>query len=116
MRVLPLTYSVAVVSVLAVGHLIAQAPDGQAIYKDECRTCHGAAGKPTQRAVSQYKDMPTLDAAFLRSRSQDSIVAALNHGVGKDMKSFKDKLSPAEIAAVAKYIKDTFGGAAAPTH
>ena len=49
---------------------------------------------------------------FFANRSQDSIVAVLNHGAGKDMKSFKDKLSPAEIAAVAKYLKETFGGAA----
>ena len=112
MKVLPLAYAVAAMSILTVVRLAAQAPDGQSIYRDECRTCHGAAGKPTQRAVSQYKDMPTLDTTFLSKRSQDSIVAVLNHGVGKDMKSFKDKLSPAEIAAVAKYVKETFGSAA----
>ena len=100
------------VSALCAPTISAQAPDGHAIYHDECRTCHGAAGKPTQRAVSQYKNMPTWDAAFLAKRSVDSIVAVLNHGVGKDMKSFKDKLSPDEIAAVAKYVKETFGGAA----
>lgn len=116
MRVLPLSYGIAAVSLLAVGRLGAQTPDGQSIYRDECRTCHGAAGKPTQRAVSQYKDMPTFDASFFEQRSQDSIVTVLNHGAGKDMKSFKDKLSAAEIAAVAKYVKETFGGQAAPSH
>jgi mono/diheme cytochrome c family protein len=113
MRALSVTYGVAALALLAVGRLGAQAPDGQSIYRDECRTCHGAAGKPTQRAASQYKDMPTFDAAFFTNRSQDSIVAVLNHGLGKDMKSFKGKLSVEEIAAVAKYVKETFGGAAA---
>ena len=113
MRLFPLAMGVAAVSVLRVGRVTAQAVDAQSIYHDECRTCQGAAGKPTQRAVREYKDMPTLDAAFLANRSQDSIVAVLNHGLGKDMKSFKGKLSPEEIAAVAKYIKETFGGAAA---
>jgi len=104
---------VATLSILTAVRLTAQAPDGQSIYRDECRTCHGAAGKPTQRAASQYKNMPTFEASFFANRSQDSIVAVLNRGVGKDMKSFKSKLSPAEIAAVAKYVKETFGGAAA---
>ena len=113
MNLFPLAIGVTAVSVLGVGRLAAQAADGKAIYSDECRTCHGAAGKPTQRAASQYKNMPTFDAAFFANRSQDSIVAVLNRGVGKDMKSFKSKLSPEEIAAVAKYVKETFGSAAA---
>jgi mono/diheme cytochrome c family protein len=116
MRVLRLTCGLAGLSFLAVARLAAQAPDGQAIYREQCRTCHGAAGKPTQRAVSQYKNMPAFDAPFLASRSQDSIVAVLNHGAGKDMKSFKDKLSAEEIAAVARYVKETFGTGAASSH
>jgi mono/diheme cytochrome c family protein len=113
MRLFPLAIGVAAVSLLGVGRLTAQAADGQSIYRDECRTCHGATGKPTQRAASQYKNMPTFDAAFFANRSQDSIVAVLNHGLGKDMKSFKGKLSPEEVVAVAKYVKETFGAAAA---
>lgn len=115
MRLLPFAITVAAVSAFGVGRLTAQAADGKSIYIEECRTCHGAVGKPTQRAVSQYKNMPTFDATFFAHRSQDSIVAVLNHGAGKDMKSFKDKLSAAEIAAVAKFVKETFG-AAAPSH
>ncbi len=110
MKLFPLVIGVAAVSVLGVGRLAAQAADGKSIYTEECRTCHGPVGKPTQRAASQYKNIPTFDAAFFAKRSQDSIVAVLNHGAGKDMKSFKDKLSAEEIAAVAKYVKETFGG------
>ena len=105
-----LVIGIAALSVVSVGRVAGQTPDGQSIYRDECRTCHGAVGKPTQRAVSQFKNMPTFDATFFAKRSQDSIVAVLNHGAGKDMKSFKDKLSAQEIAAVAKYVKETFGG------
>jgi mono/diheme cytochrome c family protein len=113
MRLFPIAVGLAAISVLGVGRVAAQAADGKSVYSDECRTCHGAAGKPTQRAVREYKDMPTFDAAFFSNRSQDSIVTVLNHGLGKDMKSFKGKLSAEEIAAVAKYIKETFGGPAA---
>jgi mono/diheme cytochrome c family protein len=106
-----LQFTLAVVGLAALGaaRAAAQAPDGQAIYREQCRTCHGVAGKPTMRAATQYKNMPMFDATFLASRSQDSIVTVLNHGKGKDMKSFKDKLTAEEIAAVAKYVLDTFG-------
>lgn len=106
-----LLIAVGLVSATALGAptVWAPGPNGQAIFREECRTCHGTTGKPTQRAMSQYKNMPTLDAAFLARRSEDSIVAVLNHGVGKDTKSFKDKLSAGEIAAVAKSVRETFG-------
>jgi mono/diheme cytochrome c family protein len=106
--------SLVVLSFSPLGDLAAQAPDGKAIYLEQCRQCHGAAGKPTHMALAQYKNIPTFDASFFGKRSQDSIIAVLQHGVGKDMKSFKDKLSADEIAAVANYVKQTFGSEAAP--
>lgn len=89
--------------------LSAQQPDGTGLYRENCRTCHGTAGKPTQRALSQYPRIPTMDSAFFAVRSADSIVAILTHGKGKDMKSFTAKLTPAEMRAVAAYIRSTFG-------
>ena len=111
MRFAQVAVGFSVAFVLGTGSAVAQAPDGQAVYREQCRNCHGAAGKPTQRALSQYKKIPTLDVAFLAGRSLDSIMAVLNRGAGRDMKSFKDKLTAAEIAAVAQYVKETFGSA-----
>jgi len=105
---------VAALTALGSARAAGQTPDGQAIYREQCRTCHGAAGKPTMRAVTQFKNIPAFDATFLASRSQDSIVTVLTHGKGKDMKSFKEKLTAEEIAAVAKYVKETFGAAPKP--
>jgi len=86
--------------------LAGQAPDGQALYREHCRTCHGTTGRPTQRALDQYPKIPRLsDSIFMSKLSQDSIVALLEHGKGKDMKSFKDKLTPAEMVAVAQYVR-----------
>jgi len=95
--------------------LAAQAPDGQALYREHCKECHGAAGRPTKQALGKYKDIKALDAAFLAARSDDSVVAVLKHGVkdGKEMKSFKEKLTPDEMLAVAKYIRTRFGGGGA---
>jgi mono/diheme cytochrome c family protein len=109
MNKLHVTFAVAALAALGTGRAIGQTPDGQAVYREQCRSCHGAAGKPTMSAVSQYKKVPTFDAAFFATRSQDSIMAVLRHGVGKNMKSFKDKLSADELVAVAKYVVDTFG-------
>lgn len=95
-------------AVALAGRLAAQAPDGQALYRENCRACHGATGKPPARILQQYPKIPTLsDSAFLLTLSQDSIVAVITHGArnGKDMKPFKDKLTHDQILAVARYVR-----------
>jgi mono/diheme cytochrome c family protein len=93
---------------LAGTQLAAQAPDGQALYREHCRTCHGVAGKPTDFARRAFAAIPTLsDSAFLAGRSQDSIVAVLVHGAGdgRDMTSFKNRLTHEQMVAVARYVR-----------
>jgi mono/diheme cytochrome c family protein len=81
-------------------------PDGAALYRQNCRTCHGLKGVPPQRMVAIYPTLKSLaDSAYLRGRSADSIAAVMRRGAGRDMKSFADRLSPAEIAAIAKFVK-----------
>jgi mono/diheme cytochrome c family protein len=77
---------------------------------DNCRTCHGAAGKPTHMALTQYPKIPSFaDTTLMRGLSEDSIVAVLQHGLGKDMRSFKQKLTPAEMVAVARFVRTLAG-------
>ena len=86
---------------------LSQEPDGQAVYKEECKSCHGLNGVPPARALEQYKKIKTLgDGGFVVKLSTDSIVTILKKGIDKDMKSFKDKLSEPEMRAVAKYIHE----------
>ena len=81
-------------------------PDGAALYRENCRSCHGARGLPPARMRAMYQALKVLaDSAFQARFSADSIVAVLRHGKGKDMKSFSDRLSPAEMLAVAKFVK-----------
>jgi mono/diheme cytochrome c family protein len=90
-------------------------PDAAALYKQHCRSCHGAKGVPPARMVTLYPELKTLaDSAEQAKMTEASIVAVMQRGKGKDMKSFTDKLSPAEMAAVAKYVK-TFAPAAGST-
>ncbi|MGH7520755.1 MAG: c-type cytochrome [Gemmatimonadales bacterium] len=89
-------------------------PDGAALYRQQCRSCHGARGVPPARMVTLYPALKTLaDSSLQAHLTTDSIVAVLRHGKGKDMKSFTDKLSPAEMLAVARFVKSL--GAPAPT-
>jgi mono/diheme cytochrome c family protein len=105
MRTLHAAIGIGLALTLSARAISAQEADSASLYRENCRTCHGAAGKPTQRALSQYPKIPTMDSAFVSARSVDSIVTILTHGKGKDMKSFKDKLTPAQMRAVAEYVR-----------
>ena len=93
-----------------------EVPDsvGVALYRQQCRSCHGAKGVPPARMVTLYPTLKTLvDSTLQAHLTTDSIVAVLRHGKGKDMKSFTDKLSAAEMLAVARFVKSL--GSPAPT-
>lgn len=88
-------------------------PDGAALYRQNCRSCHGVKGVPPARMVSVYPALKSLaDSALSARLTTDSIIGVLKHGRGKDMKPFADRLSQAEMAAVAKFVK-TFASPAA---
>lgn len=77
----------------------------QALYEKNCRKCHGPDGVPSKAMQKKFSRIETFDAAFFAKRSDDSLVTVLTKGTTKDMKSFKSKLSPAEMKAVAGYIR-----------
>lgn len=83
-----------------------QDPDGRRLYLKNCRQCHGATGSPSDETKEKYPKIKTLsDAAFLAKLTDDSMATVIKKGKGKDMKSFSDRLSDAEIAAVVKYVR-----------
>ena len=82
----------------------AQAADGNAIYDANCKKCHGATGAPSASIKKMSPKIATFDAAFFANRTDAILVKQIAEGKDK-MKPFKDKLTPDEIAAVAKYIR-----------
>ncbi len=90
------------------GYEFAQAPDGKALYEENCRKCHGVKGTPPKAIKEKFPKVQMLDDVFLAKVNDDSLVKIMTKGVGKaeDMKSFKDKMTPVEMAAVAKYIRE----------
>lgn len=79
----------------------AQAADGQALYQQNCRKCHGATGTPTARMAEMYPELKPFSR--MTGVSADSIVTLMVNGAG-EMKSFKDKLTADEMKAVAQYV------------
>ena len=85
---------------------LTQDVDGRMLYLKNCRTCHGATGQPSGENKEKYPKIKALnDAAFLKGISDDSLLTVLKKGKGTDMKSWSDKLNPAEMAAVIKYVR-----------
>lgn len=82
-----------------------QEPDGKQLYLANCKQCHGVLGKPTKASLRKYDSIPSLaDPQFYEEHDDAELIDAIANGKGRDMKGFKDKLSPAEIAAVVRYI------------
>lgn len=82
----------------------AQTVDAKAVYDANCKKCHGVVGKPPKAMATKFPKIAAFDAAFFAKRSDDSVVKVLTKGKSEGMKSFKDKMTPAEMAAVAKYV------------
>ena len=82
------------------------AQDGKTAYDANCRKCHGVIGTPPKTMKAKYPKIATFDEEFIGKRTDDSVVKILMHGKGDDMKSFKDKMTPDEMKAVAKYVRE----------
>ena len=97
---------VAVVAlVCTVGTAGAQGPDGAALYKQHCKSCHGAKGIPPSNMRTVFPELKTLaDSGKFAGIPLDTIEAVLKHGKGH-MRSFEGTLKPEEMTAVAKYVK-----------
>ena len=109
MRLRPLV--IPLVFIVSAHALAAQEPDGKAVYDSNCKRCHGARGTPPQTMLKKMPKIRAFDTTFAREIQEDSIVKVLTKGKGEDMKSFTEKLNPAEMAAVAKYVRTLALGA-----
>jgi mono/diheme cytochrome c family protein len=71
------------------------APDGKALFKSNCGSCHTLSAAGTTGTVG-----PKLDGIGLNAAAVEAVMKA---GPGV-MPSFTSSLSPAERAAVAKFV------------
>ena len=79
----------------------ATAVDAKALYESKCQACHMADGN------SQIMpNMSFADGVWKHGSTLKAVQTTITTGVpGTAMVSFKEQLSPAEIAALAKFVR-----------
>lgn len=75
------------------------ASDGAELYKTNCAECHGASGEGGKKGI------PLVSGHALHHTEADYI-EQVRDGKDKKMPAFKDKMSPDEIDAVVKYVRN----------
>ena len=105
MKIRTMLAAIAVTSAVTASRAMAQA-DGKALYDEHCKKCHGVVGRPPKTMKEKFPKIYTFDAEFIKARSDDSVVKVLTKGKNEDMVSFKDKLKPDEMMAIAKYVRE----------
>ena len=79
---------------------------GRRLYLKNCRQCHGATGEPSSETKHKYPKIKALnDSALMARIPDDSVLAVMKHGAGKDMKAFGDRLNHEEMEAILKYVR-----------
>jgi cytochrome c553 len=109
------------VAALILGATIARADDAAAggatdvaaLWKKNCASCHGEDGKGQTKAGKQKKVQDLTDPEVHGKLERDKMIKAIKEGIkddaGKDrMKPYAEKLSDAEIAALADHVLNTF--------
>ncbi len=81
------------------------ADEGKTLYEENCRKCHGVRGIAPKTMKAKYPKIATFDAEFFAKRTDDSVVTVLTNGKNENMKSFKSKMSRAQMYEVAAYIR-----------
>jgi len=91
------------------------APDGEAIFKQTCATCHMADGSGVP-----FLQPPIKGSAWISAPDPQSLLSLILRGspvMGEAAKAFDndmpplDRFSDAEIAAVATYVRQRFAAA-----
>lgn len=84
----------------------ASAERGNAIYAEQCVSCHGANGKGNAELGA-----PNLaDAVWLYGFEKKDVVHSIRTGRGGKMPAWKDRLDPLTIKALTVYVHSLGGG------
>lgn len=75
----------------------------RAIYRAHCAVCHGTDGRSNTKRGRETEASDLTDSG-VKGNSDAKNIRIITNGKG-DMPSFKRKLSAAQIASVARYIK-----------
>lgn len=94
-----MTRTIRSLSVLAVAVCMASAmgfaQSGEAVYKANCQSCHGATGTPNP-SMAKMMGIKAASDPEMKKLSADQMFTAVKNGKGK-MKAMGTKLSDAQI-------------------
>jgi cytochrome c6 len=76
---------------------------GEATYKANCQSCHGAEGTPNPGIAKAMGVKPASDPS-VKSISETQMIGDTTNGKGK-MPAFKGKITDAEIKASVDYFR-----------
>jgi mono/diheme cytochrome c family protein len=90
----------------AMGALPSWAADGAVIYENNCASCHGMDGRARTPAGKKIGARDLAESKL----ADDAIAAQIRNGVktpqgAERMPSYKDRLKPEEVSAVAEFVK-----------
>ncbi len=105
-RIFMLGSSLFVIATLATPSSAQEVSEAKTLYDENCKKCHGVRGIPPKAMKTKFEKIVAFDAAFVGKHSTDSIAKVLARGKGEDMKPFKDKMTPQQLALVAQYVHD----------
>lgn len=74
------------------------------LYRTHCAECHGNDGRSNTKRGRETEANDLTDPG-VKANAQDKNVRIITNGKG-EMPSFKRKLSAAQIASIARYIKN----------
>ena len=89
------------------------AADGKALFLENCATCHGEDGKANTELGTKYMAADFTSDEWKKEFGghHAKVKKVIEKGVPKTkMKGWKDKLSPAEIDALAGYVEQLSHG------
>ena len=104
MKRLAVLFLTAAIALVAVPALRADAaPDGAALFKQKCATCHGPDGKG-QNAMGKSMHLKDLASDEVQPLSNADLNKIIRDGKNK-MPAYKTKLDQAQIDAVIEFIR-----------
>ena len=93
-------------SLSGLDHDAALAEEGKTVFEDNCASCHGEDGKG-----DRDQGAPNLtDAIWLFGDSVEDITYTVTHARNVEMPTWGDRLTDAQINAVATYVHQLGGG------
>jgi mono/diheme cytochrome c family protein len=96
----------AIIGLVSAGALAAQQPvDAAALYGKTCASCHGAQGTPSAAMAHAMTGIPDFRAASMAAVADSVFRDVITNGKGRMMASYKSRLTPDQIAALARYVK-----------